>query len=161
MPHYTSDEWMNGEQSLGGETALVRKNASLSNVRRLNYPYELIVHLVYEEMQDEGLPGSQEELELLDRNEEVIANHFCEQFDAKFALCVTSNGVRDQFLYLPRHLREDEIAIELESLSLSVDYDFGIRRSPDWGIYSNALTEPESQARSSRVPWWKKLFGSQ
>jgi len=160
MSNYASDEWLNGEQSLGGETALVRKNVSLSNLRRLDYPYELIVHLVYEELQDDGLPGSQEEFELLDSNEELIANLFCEQHDAKFALVVTSNGVRDQFLYLPRLLSDDEIANKLDALSLSVDYDFGIRKNSDWTIYSNALPKSGAQKRCASRPWWKKLFGS-
>lgn len=137
-----------------------RKNVSLSNVRPRDYPCELIVHLVYEDMQEDGLPGSREEVELLGTNEERIADHFCDTFDARFALCVTSDGVRDQFLYLPEPLSEDEIASELEMLSLSVDYDFGIRTKSDWSIYRNALSDSESTVPSTKRPWWKRLFGA-
>lgn len=143
MSNYKSHEWINGEVELGGELALVRKNVSLSNVKRANYPYELIVHLVYEDIQDNGLPASREEFELLDSNEEMIADHFCQKFDGHFALCVTSNGVRDQFLYLPKMLTDDQLDSEFDLLSPTVDYDFGIRKSPDWVIYENALADAD------------------
>ena len=160
MNDHTLDEWLSGEQALGGATALLRKNLSLSNVRRIDYPYELIVNLVYEELREDGLPGSQEELELLDRNEGMIVKLFCQQHNAKYALCVTSNGVRDLFLYLPRLLSEEELASELDALELSVDYDFGIRKNTDWTIYCNALPNSGSETRSKGLPWWKKIFGS-
>jgi hypothetical protein len=159
MADFTADEWIKGEQPLAGKIALVMKNVSLANVRRRDYPYELIVHLVYEEIQEDGLPGSVEEIELLDRNEKVIASHFCSRHDARFALCVTSEGIRDQFLYLPRHISDEELASELDALSLSVDYDFGIRKCPDWEIYECALPENRCNAQSSKLPWWRTLFG--
>ena len=52
MNDYRSEDWINGEQDLGGEIALVRKNVSLASVRRQDYPHELCVHLVYEELQE-------------------------------------------------------------------------------------------------------------
>lgn len=158
MGDFVFNEWQNGEQSLDGKIALVRKNVSLSEIRRLDYPYELIVHLVYDECQSDGLPASQAEIDLLDRNEQKIANYLCRQYGAKFALCVTSDGVRDQFLYLPRLISDDVLAGELETLSLSVDYDFGTRKVSDWDIYDYALSEFGSSVQWANLPWWKKLF---
>jgi hypothetical protein len=56
---------------------------------------------------------------------------------------------------LPKQLSESVLAHAFEKLALTIDYDYGIRKSRDWRIYSNALS-----SGSERRPWWKKLLGS-
>lgn len=154
------DKWLTGEQVLDGKRAAVRKNVSLLGMRQSDFPYELMVNLAYEDVRSDGLPGSQEEIQLLDNNERLVAEYFTRQYNAKFALTVTSDGVRDQFLYLPSSIEEDVLEQAFSELGLTVDYDFGIRECEDWSIYDYALSESHAKDQSASVPWWKRLFGS-
>lgn len=154
-----TDQWRNGEELLAGKPALVRKNVSLDSIPRLEFPYELIVHLVYEECKPNGLPSSQEEIDLLDHNEHLVSHHFCSKHNAKFALCVTSDGVRDLFLYLPNLMTDNELDSVFEALPVSVDFDYGMRKVSDWDIYDYALSERGPTSPRTSVPWWKKLLG--
>jgi hypothetical protein len=164
MGDYKADRWINGERPLAGRVALIRKNVSLSNARKADYPTLLMVSLVYHDIREDGLPGARNELVRLDNTEEMIADHFCARYGAQFALCVTSNGTRDLFLFLPRRPSEQEIATDIESCSPSVDYDFGLRNDPEWRPFMAFLPGPDEKSSAgetkSRLPWWKKLFGS-
>jgi len=161
MHDFRTDEWINGERLLGDDVALIRKNVSISNIRKEDYPFELIVSMLYEELQEEGLPGTEEELELLAENEEVIADYFCKHHGAIFAMCVTSDGARDLFLFVKKKLSNSEIEHSLAASSPTIDYQFNLRSSPDWGVYSSAIPDSDDDGpqSNSKKPWWKKFLG--
>jgi hypothetical protein len=163
MADYKRDRWVNGDGVLGGRATFVRKNVSLCQTRKTDFPTVLLVSLIYHEVAPDGLPASSEELDRVDRTEEAIADHFCSKYDALYALCVTTNGTRDLFLFLPRRPIEQELATDFEACSPSVDYDFSLRHDPEWRPFMTLLADPNEDTHAGalkpRLPWWKRLFG--
>lgn len=163
MGDYKEDRWVNGEGVLGGRAAYIRKNVSLSAVRKADYPTLLLVSLIYHEKSKNGLPASNAELYRLDSTEEQIADHFCAHNGALFALCVTTNGTRDIFLFVRRKPTEEELAAAFHTLSPSVDYDFALRQDSEWRPFMTLLPQTGDNATSTkaklRSPWWRRLLG--
>ena len=158
MRDYKSDSWVNGQGVFAGRQAFIRKNVSLSQVCKADYPTGLLISLVYHEKKEDGLPSSSDELQRLDTTEESVADYFCSRFQALFAMCVTADGTRDIFLYLPGGPAEEQIARAFEACDVLVDYDFSIQPDPQWHPYSTLLSDPvESSSEQSPAmkPWWK------
>lgn len=156
---YKSGRWVNGHGVLRGCKAFIRKNVSASVIRKAEYPALLLVSLIYHEKAADGLPGSAEELSRLDEAEETVADRLCERHHAQFALCVTTDGTRDLFLFLPQRPDDDEVARLLDSCSLPVDYDFAMQHDPGWRPYMTMLPEV-GEASAGRLPWWRRFFGA-
>jgi hypothetical protein len=162
MADYKSDRWVNGHGVMSGRETFIRKNVSLEATRKADYPTLLLVSLIYHEKSASGLPSSEKELQRLDNTEEAIAAGFCSRHAALFAMCVTGDGTRDLFLFLPRCPTEQEIATEFDACSPSVDFDFAVKHDPAWRPYMTMLpdTAGKSPAAAPPAPWWKRLLGS-
>ena len=160
MANFKSDGWVNAHGVVRGRETYVRKNVSLQATRKADFPTLLLVTLIYKEKGPTGLPSSEEELNRLDITEEAIADRFCSKYAARYALCVTADGTRDLFLFLPGNPAEQEIAAEFDSCSPSVDFDFGLRHDPAWRPYVAMLPDSAGEAPAAAPPssWWKRLW---
>lgn len=163
MRNYKNDEWISGTGVIGGRPASIRKNVSLSTVRKTDYPCLLLVSLIYLKKGLDGLPASSEELYRLNDIEEQIADHFCEHYRALLAMCITSDGTRDIFLFLPKAPSEEQLEIEFSNFVLAMDYDFALRQDPLWQPYQFTniqVDEPEKPTSSvQKKAWWKRMLG--
>jgi len=159
MGDYKSDRWVNGEKQFRGRIALIRKNVSLQSVKKSDYPELLLVTLVFHQVTPEGLPSSGAELDRLDNTEEVIADQVCSRYDAQFAMCVTTNGTRDLFFFLPSLPTEKELAKAIDACEPAVDYDFTLHHDPNWKPYVTMLPDSKRGSSRSESPWWKRLLG--
>ena len=162
MANFKSDRWVNGHGVFSGHETYVRKNVSLRGTCKADNANLLLVSLIYREQGDSGLPGSDEELQRVDNTEEAIADRICSRYGALYALCVTSAGTRDLFLFLPSRPTDEEIAEEIEACSPSVDYDFALRHDPAWRPYVTLLPDAlaGAPAAAPKTSWWRRLFGS-
>lgn len=132
---YRDQEWTNAEGELEGMKCLVRRNVSLLKYDRAARPFVLMVSLIYELTDDDGLPTDEAELIWGDETEEAIADWFAAHHDGWFGMAVTSDGTRDLFMFLPSMLKDQDIEEAINSTSPTLDYDFFITEDPDWVPY--------------------------
>ena len=144
MASYKNDEWLNAQGSVQGRRAYVRKNVSLLNTAKAEFPWVVIVNLAYQPRDEDGMPAYQSELENLDATEESVADQMHKAFGALFGLVVTSDGTRDLFFFLPHAPHEDALQTAIEAADPSVDYDFFVRDDPDWRPYVQLLPTPRA-----------------
>jgi hypothetical protein len=160
MGDFKSDRWVNGHGVFRGRQAFIRKNVSLQATYKADYPTLLFVSLIYKKQDSRGLPCSEDELHRLDITEEAIADRFCTRYAARYALCVTRDGTRDLFLFLPGNLTEQEIDAEFDACLPSVDFDFALRHDPAWRPYMEIL--PDSGGKAPPTPpqlsWWRRIW---
>lgn len=144
MRDYRTDRWINARGHFGGHFAYLRKNVSLADVSRREFPYTLFLSLIYINKAANGTPSSSGEWQRLDRTEEKIADKFCIEHGALFAVSVTSNGTRDVFLFLPQSLEDSAAEALIQSAAPEVDYRFEIIQDPAWIPYDRVAPEHES-----------------
>lgn len=141
MPDYRTDDWINAEGTIGAKKAFVRKNASLQEVSKADFPYVLMVNLAYANATPDGLPADEGELAALGHTEEGIADRLQSQFGARFGLVVTGEATRDLFFFLPTAPDEKELETAIISSEPTVYWDFAIRHDPAWQPYIRFLSE--------------------
>lgn len=132
---FRDQEWSNGVGELDGMKCLVRRNESLLKYDRAARPFVLMVSLVYENIDPEGFPTDESELNLADFAEESIADLFAEEFDAWFGMSVTSDGTRDLFFFLPSSVSDEKLEEAINSVEPPLDYDFFITEDAEWVPY--------------------------
>jgi hypothetical protein len=142
MSSYKHDEWINAKGSVQGHRAHLRKNVSLLETVKAQFPHVIMVNLAYEDVAADGMPADHTELENLDTTEESIADQMLTVFGALFGLVVTSDGTRDLFFFLPTRQTEDAIEAAIDATAPSVDYDFSIHHDPLWQPYVKLLPSP-------------------
>jgi hypothetical protein len=144
MRDYKAHSWINARGPFGGHQANVRKNVSLADVSRHEYPYTLLLSLIYSNRAADGTPSDSGEWQRLDRTEERIADRFCIEHGALFGMVVTSDGTRDVFLFLPESLDDSAVDAVIQSATPEVDYRFEIIHDPAWIPYDRILPKNES-----------------
>ena len=132
---FRDQEWSDGVSELDGMKCLVRRNVSLLKYDRAARPFVLMVSLVYENIDSEGFPTDESELNLADFAEELIADLFSEEFDAWFGMSVTSDGTRDLFFFLPSSVDDEKLEEAINSVEPPLDYDFFITEDGEWVPY--------------------------
>jgi len=139
MRDYKSQEWVNARGPLGGHQAHIRKNVSLATVSKDEYPYTLLLSLIYHARAADGTPSDGGEWKRMDRTEEAVAEKFCNEQGALFGLVVTSDGTRDVFLFSPQPLDDGSVEALIQSANPEVDYRFEIIYDPAWKPYESIL----------------------
>lgn len=132
---FRDQEWTNGVSELDGMKCLVRRNESLLKYDRAARPFVLMVSLVYENVDPEGFPTDDAELNFADFAEESIADLFAEEFDAWFGMSVTSDGTRDLFFFLPSSATDEKLEEAINAIDPPLDYDFFITEDAEWVPY--------------------------
>ncbi len=144
MADYKQAEWVNAEGPLQGHKTFLRKNVSLLKTAKEEFPYVVIVYLLYQHRDSDGMPTCRSELENLDATEEAIATRMERTFDALFGLVVTSDGTRDLFFFLPAESDGNNVEDAIQDAEPSVDYDFSVRHDSLWQPYVNLLPSPDA-----------------
>lgn len=134
MP-YKQDEWTNASGELSGNTAYVRRNVSLTDNERASRPYVLVLTLIFDDVDEDGMPSTDEALTAADLMEQRLADQFVADHDALFGMIVTSDGTRDLFLFLGRELSEPEIERAIQAAEPDMDFDFDLEHDPQWQVY--------------------------
>ena len=85
MADYKLQEWVNARGRVGGHQANVRKNVSLATIAREEYPFTLLLSLIYRARAADGTPSDGKEWQRLDRTEGAVAiQSTTEQFQRRF-----------------------------------------------------------------------------
>ena len=134
-------DWVNMKAEMSGRPVFIRIRASLRDqtVQR-RYGHEICTRIVFHELQDNGLPSSDEELTAVDELEGWIMDRLESTSCNVLALVLTGYGVRDCFFYSS----DPQAAIriwdqELQPNIRSHRVTFDIRPEPQWQMYRRFL----------------------
>lgn len=130
--------WANGEIDFCGFPAWLRRNESLGEINRSDYPKRLMISLAFESPDDDGLPGEQENA-LADGFGERLASLLETEYNALFAFVLTFDGGRDLFFYLQSDPGDDAIqqVVDRSESPCSVEFQIDEEDEDPWGLYDS------------------------
>jgi Family of unknown function (DUF695) len=133
--NYKHHGWSNTKGVIAGHEALLRRNESLLAVVHSEYPYTLIVSLLFKEVSQSGIPCNSSELHRADATEEAIADALFEKFHGLFSLSITTQGARDIFIMFNEPVSEGLIESTIESTEPKIDFSLKFVQDPKWQPY--------------------------
>jgi hypothetical protein len=134
-------EWMNLRGEMSGNPVFVRICTSLqAPAARAGYSHEITVEIEFHELQDNGLPSSEEELTEVDELEDWLKDRLESASRTLLGLIVTGDGVRVCYFYSA----DPQAAIrvweqELQPNIQSHKVVFRVRPDAEWQMYGKFL----------------------
>lgn len=134
-------DWVNIKAEMSGRPVFIRLRASLRDpaVQRA-YGHEICTRITFHQLQDNGLPSSDEELTAVDELEDWLKDRLEASSRTLLALVVTGYGVRDCFFYSSDP--QSDIRVWEQELQPSIhshQVTFNIRPDPQWQMYKRFL----------------------
>lgn len=134
-------DWLNMKAEMDGRPVFIRMHASLRDpaVQRA-YGHQISTRITFHELQENGLPSSDEELTAVDELEDWLKDRLEASSHTLLALVLTGYGVRDCYFYSS----DPQSAIrvweqELQPNIRSHQVAFEIRPDPQWEMYRRFL----------------------
>lgn len=137
--------WVNGEIDFCGFPAWLRRNESLGNIDRAEYPKRLMISMAFDSPGDDGLPGQQEN-DLADVFAQRLASLLKAEHNALYAFVLTFDGGRDLFFYLQNEPSDDVIqnVVDRAEPPCCVEFQVDEEDEDPWGLYdsfANSINE--------------------
>jgi len=134
-------DWANMRGEINGRPAFIRIRTSLSQpAARMGYDHEITAQIAFHELQDNGLPASDEELTAVDELEDWIKAHLESASPSVLGLVITGSGVRVCYFYSA----DPQAAIRVWETQLQPhiggqQVTFQIRPDAQWQMYRRFL----------------------
>ena len=130
-------EWSDISGKLGNMKAYIRRRNSLEKIKHSNYPYLTIITLVFDALDNNGIPSDSDEIDRAVESEKRIAEVLEKQNDSYFVLSVTHNGVVDLFFFSANNLETDAVEELIYLAKPTINFDFTVLEDPKWEAYFN------------------------
>ena len=134
-------DWANMKGEIGGEPVFIRIRTSLRDpALQRAYGHEISTQINFRELQDNGLPSSEEELTAVDELEDWLKDRLESSSRSLLGLVLTGSGVRVCYFYSA----DPQAAIriweqELQPNIRNHQVTFQIRPDPQWQMYRRFL----------------------
>jgi len=137
--NYKNHKWSNAKGVIGGHEALLRRNETLLGITHSEYPYTLIVSLLFKELDQSGIPSNSSEIARADLTEEAIADALFEKFGGLFSLSIATQGTRDIFIMFREPVKENFIESAIAVCEPKIDFGLQFVEDPKWQPYFKFL----------------------
>jgi hypothetical protein len=131
--------WANLKGEIEGELAVIRVNEGLKPVvGHPDYDHRVIVSILFNDIRDDGMPGSKDELNEIDQVEDVYRGALQASQESLLALVVTTNGRRDLIFYsssAPGAINKFEN--DLQPLAETHQVELMVHPDENWELYQD------------------------
>jgi uncharacterized protein DUF695 len=131
--------WANLKGEIEGELAFIRVNEGLKPVvGHPDYDHRVIVSILFNDIRDDGMPGSKDELNEIDQVEDVYRGALQARQESLLALVVTTNGRRDLIFYsssAPGAINKFEN--DLQPLAETHQVELMVHPDENWELYQD------------------------
>ena len=130
-------EWSNLKGEIEGELAYVRVNTGLKSVAgHPDYDHRVIVSILVNDVRDDGMPATKEELESIDAVEDVYRQTLQQRQESLLAAVVTTNGRRDLIFYTSDAQQAiHKFENDLQPLAETHQVEFAVHPDSGWELY--------------------------
>jgi hypothetical protein len=131
--------WANLKGEIEGELAYIRVNEGLKEVAgHPDYDHRVIVSILLNDIRDDGMPGSKEELQAIDQVEDVYREALQAKQESLLAVVVTTNGRRDLIFYTSNAQGAiSKFENDLQPLAETHQVEFMVHPDENWELYQD------------------------
>jgi hypothetical protein len=137
---YKQGSWSTSKRTIIGHITIIKRNESYLPIQHRDYPYILVLTLMFKSSDQTGLPNDKAELERAATTEHAIADNLFQNFGALYLLSATHSGTRDMYVAFNAPVDTSLIKQAIKDAKPELEYRHVFREDPTWRIYYSLLS---------------------